>query len=67
MHQVLLDLVGGVASLAQLALIDRGVNPPKLALALIALGFDSLFIAQHYVLYRDRGEERRRLLEEDAA
>lgn len=59
--------MGGIASLTQLALIDRGINPPKLALAFIVLGFDSLFVVQHYVLYRDRGEERRRLLEEDAA
>ena len=67
-HQILLDLVGGVMSIAQLVLVDRGINAPKLLLGGIAIGFDSLFIVQHYVLYRDRGpaDERRRLLDDDA-
>jgi cystinosin len=31
-------------------------NLAKLGLSLLAMGFDVLFIIQHYVLYRDRKE-----------
>lgn len=66
--QVLLDLAGGVLSVAQLA-IDSYLqrdwsgltgNPVKLALGNISVLYDAIFMLQHYVLYRDRGEIRRK-------
>ncbi len=65
-QQVLLDLVGGVLSIAQL-LIDSSLqndwsgltgNPVKFALGNISFVVDAIFMTQHYVLYRERnGEE----------
>ncbi|TNY24816.1 PQ loop repeat-domain-containing protein, partial [Rhodotorula diobovata] len=60
-ENILLDFTGGVLSLAQLVLdswVDgdlHGIigNPGKLGLGLLALGFDLLFMLQHFVLYRD--------------
>lgn len=59
--QVLLDVVGGLLSFLQngLTAIDQGdASPfkdyPKLALALISLVFDAIFIIQHYFLYGHR-------------
>lgn len=62
--QVLLDIAGGIFSLAQLSLdsSDSGDrwsgmamamadNPGKLGLASVSLAFDGLFALQHYVLY----------------
>ncbi|GAA5879917.1 hypothetical protein JCM16303_004398 [Sporobolomyces ruberrimus] len=59
-ENILLDLTGGTLSLAQLVLDSwrandwRGItgNPAKLGLSLLTLGFDMIFIVQHYVLYR---------------
>ncbi|KAJ3242568.1 hypothetical protein HDU81_000013 [Chytriomyces hyalinus] len=56
---ILLDLAGGILSFAQLLLdsIDAGdvtlvyANPAKLMLGLTSLGFDTLFIIQHFILY----------------
>ncbi|KAI8843859.1 PQ loop repeat-domain-containing protein [Chytriomyces cf. hyalinus JEL632] len=56
---ILLDLAGGILSFAQLLLdsLDAGdvglvyANPAKLMLGLTSLGFDTLFIIQHYILY----------------
>ncbi|OAL22676.1 hypothetical protein AYO20_11164 [Fonsecaea nubica] len=62
--QILFDLTGGVLSVAQLT-IDASFggdwsgitgNPLKLGLANISMGFDLLFIVQHFVLYREREE-----------
>ena len=59
-HQVLLDLTGGVLSLTQL-IIDSSLqadwsgltgNPVKLGLSNISMFFDVLFIVQHFGLYR---------------
>lgn len=59
-HNILLDLTGGVCSLAQL-LLDASINddwgslrgnPAKLILGLIAISFDGIFLLQHYILYR---------------
>ncbi|UNI19069.1 hypothetical protein JDV02_005286 [Purpureocillium takamizusanense] len=66
--QVLLDLAGGVLSIAQQAIdswLQRdwsGVtgNPVKFALGNASLVYDSIFIAQHYVLYRADDDGRRR-------
>jgi cystinosin len=60
---VLLDLAGGVLSVAQL-LFDghtrgwAGVlgNPVKFALGFVSIAFDALFLVQHYVLYTDRAD-----------
>jgi cystinosin len=62
--QVLLDIAGGIFSLAQLLLDSSGSgdgwssvamamadNPGKLGLASVSLAFDGLFVLQHYVLY----------------
>ncbi|GAA97858.1 uncharacterized protein L969DRAFT_598004 [Mixia osmundae IAM 14324] len=58
---ILMDVAGGVLSLAQLVL-DAGRNddwsaitgnPGKLGLALLSLAFDSVFLVQHYLLYTD--------------
>ncbi|KPV74973.1 uncharacterized protein RHOBADRAFT_36956 [Rhodotorula graminis WP1] len=59
-ENILLDFTGGVLSLIQLVIdswVDgdlRGIigNPGKLGLGLLALGFDVLFMLQHFVLYR---------------
>ncbi|KAI0166976.1 hypothetical protein GGR52DRAFT_556322 [Hypoxylon sp. FL1284] len=61
--QVLLDFLGGVLSIAQLAVDSRrqgdwsGVtgNPVKFALGNVSMLYDLVFMAQHYVLYRDGG------------
>ena len=78
--QILLDLLGGVLSVAQLV-IDSSMqadwsgiagNPVKLGLGSVSIAFDILFIVQHYLLYNDNGierdddgEERRELLPND--
>lgn len=65
--QVLLDLVGGVFSVSQQGIdsyIQRdwsGItgNPVKFALGNLAFVYDTVFIVQHYVVYRDSGSKRR--------
>ncbi|KAI1391077.1 PQ loop repeat-domain-containing protein [Hypoxylon trugodes] len=81
--QVLLDFLGGILSIAQLVIDSylqgdwSGVtgNPVKFALGNVSMLYDLVFMAQHYVIYRDdgtvkdgeadslleRGEDRRRL------
>ncbi|CEP03599.1 hypothetical protein PBRA_009484 [Plasmodiophora brassicae] len=68
---ILLDLLGGLMSLAQQALdaVIQGTadvftgNVPKLLLALLSISFDIVFIVQHYVLYRGLpGDEHAPLL-----
>ncbi|KAK0728046.1 PQ loop repeat-domain-containing protein [Lasiosphaeria miniovina] len=71
--QILLDFVGGVLSLAQLAIDSylqgdwSGVtgNPVKFALGNVSMFYDLIFMTQHYVLYRGadaRGGETEALL-----
>lgn len=63
-RQILLDLTGGVLSLAQLVLDSSfeadwsGVtgNPIKFLLGNVTVVFDVLFVYQHYVLYKSRTE-----------
>lgn len=63
-HNIILDLSGGVLSLAQLMLDSSmnadwsGVtgNPIKFGLGLIAIVYDIFFCLQHYVFYRGRTE-----------
>ncbi|RMZ77610.1 hypothetical protein DV737_g4256, partial [Chaetothyriales sp. CBS 132003] len=58
---ILLDLTGGVLSLLQLV-IDASFqgdwsgitgNPLKFGLAIVSMGYDLIFMAQHYILYPD--------------
>lgn len=59
---VLLDLAGGLASLLQMILVALNSSDwtsltgdlTKLGLSLVSLGFDILFLFQHFVLYKDR-------------
>jgi len=61
---ILLDLTGGSLSFLQQFIdaynYDDGTiiwgNIPKLLLAIESIGFDILFMVQHYVLYKDRRE-----------
>jgi len=59
-QQILLDLLGGVLSLAQLT-IDSSLqkdwsglvgNPVKFGLSNVSILFDVIFMVQHYILYR---------------
>lgn len=60
-NNVLLDLAGGLLSFTQIGLnavarADMSVitgNPAKLGISAISIGFDILFILQHYVFYRN--------------
>lgn len=62
---MLLDIQGGVLSLVQQCMdawLTRDWsaltgNPVKLALALVSIGFDVIFIIQHYVLYPGGDDE----------
>ena len=57
--QILLDITGGALSIAQLAIDSylqgdwSGItgNPVKLALGNVSMIYDTIFMAQHYVLY----------------
>ena len=64
-HNILLDLTGGILSLMQLG-IDCRISgnlkpvvgdPVKFGLSIISIGFDILFIMQHYVFYAKPKEE----------
>ena len=65
-NQILLDVVGGVLSIAQLV-IDSSLqsdwsgitgNPVKLGLGNVSILFDIVFMVQHYILYKGhKGEE----------
>ena len=70
-HGILFDFTGGVLSLGQL-FIDSylqhdwsGItgNPIKFALGIISIGFDIIFIVQHYWLYK--GNEGEAVVGED--
>jgi len=76
---MLLDMIGGVLSIAQLV-IDSSLqadwsgmtgNPVKFGLGNVSICFDLVFVVQHYWLYRGKGgdkmddAESRRLLRED--
>lgn len=74
--QIILDLVGGFLSLAQLGIDSylqhdwSGItgNPVKLMLGNCSLVFDSIFMFQHYVIYPGKvtsDEEQSLLPEED--
>ncbi|RMJ07077.1 hypothetical protein BHE90_014279 [Fusarium euwallaceae] len=75
--QILLDLTGGVLSVSQQAIDSymqrdwSGItgNPVKFALGNISMIYDSIFITQHYVLYRNKPHhthvEGERLLDDE--
>jgi cystinosin len=77
--QILLDLTGGILSIAQQAIDSylqhdwSGItgNPVKFALGNVSMLYDFVFITQHYVLYRGHSDgkagERDALLEDGAA
>lgn len=62
-YNILLDTTGGILSLAQLFL-DSALagdlwggtfgNPLKLGLGLVTLGFDGIFLCQHYIWFRGK-------------
>ncbi|KAF9883490.1 hypothetical protein FE257_003404 [Aspergillus nanangensis] len=63
--QILFDLSGGILSLIQLVL-DSGMqqdwsgimgNPAKFLLSNVTIVFDLVFVVQHYILYRDAGDD----------
>lgn len=70
--QILLDLIGGVLSMAQLGIdsyLDHnwsGItgNPVKLALANVSIFFDLIFMWQHYVLYSGKRTNTHTVLED---
>ncbi|KAJ1742372.1 hypothetical protein IWW40_000561 [Coemansia sp. RSA 1250] len=61
-HNILLDFTGGMLSFAQLVLdaarsgnvAEALGNPVKFGMGLASVGFDVLFVVQHYILYTDR-------------
>jgi cystinosin len=65
-YQILLDVAGGVLSIAQQGIDSwllgdwSGIsgNPVKFALGNVSLFYDSIFVVQHYILYRDPSNAR---------
>jgi uncharacterized membrane protein YeaQ/YmgE (transglycosylase-associated protein family) len=54
---IILDLIGAVLSFASGTLsVDDGLNLTKVLLAVVSVGFDVLFVVQHYCLYRKKEE-----------
>jgi cystinosin len=76
-YPMMMDFAGGITSLAQLV-IDSSLqrdwtgilgNPVKFGLSNVTIGFDIIFLYQHYVLYRhsvkdneEEEQDRERLL-----
>lgn len=55
---ILLDLVGASFSIASGSLsVSNGLNVTKLALALLTVFYDLIFVFQHYVLYRKQADK----------
>lgn len=75
--QILLDVAGGLLSIAQQGIDSyllgdwSGItgNPVKFALGNVSLFYDSIFVTQHYILYRDspgsQGGDRQRLIPDE--
>lgn len=68
---IILDFTGGALSLLQVAIVyGQGTNiknnPIKIALGLISMSFDLLFMFQHYGLYRNSEERELERLRTDA-
>jgi hypothetical protein len=62
---ILLDLLGGILSLIQMCLLAINYNDwsslfgsiTKLGLGIVSIGFDLIFIIQHYILYKKPKQE----------
>ncbi len=62
---ILLDLLGGILSLIQMCLLAINYNDwsslfgsiTKLGLGIVSIGFDLIFIIQHYILYKKPQQE----------
>ena len=55
---IILDLIGGGFSLASGGIsVENGLNITKLALALLTIVYDLIFVFQHYLLYRPKKEK----------
>lgn len=63
-HNILLDFTGGSLSITQMFLLAYNYddwisifgNFTKFGLGVISIGFDLLFVTQHYILYKQVGE-----------
>jgi cystinosin len=54
-HMIILDFIGGIFSMASGELsTENGINVTKLALAIFSIAIDSIFIIQHFVLFRKK-------------
>ena len=57
---ILLDLVGASFSMAGGSLsLSNGLNITKLALAILIIFYDTLFIIKHYILYNPKRQQKR--------
>jgi hypothetical protein len=55
--------VGGSLSLASGSIsLENGLNVTKLFLAILTVGYDLIFMFQHYVLYRNNDGELEEIL-----
>ena len=62
---ILLDLVGGILSLIQMFLLAINYNDwsslfgsiTKFGLGILSIGFDLVFIVQHYIIYKDKQQK----------
>ncbi|KAI8065552.1 PQ loop repeat-domain-containing protein [Gongronella butleri] len=72
-HNILLDFTGGCLSVAQLILDAAIANdwsgitgaPVKFGLGFVAIGFDLIFMTQHYILYKSRHDPLLATLDEE--
>jgi len=63
---ILLDFVGGLLSLIQMFLLAINYNDwssifgsiTKFGLGIISIGFDLIFIIQHYILYKNNNQQQ---------
>lgn len=56
---ILLDLVGATFSAASGSLsVSDGLNITKMALAVLTIFYDIIFVVQHYILYRKSGKKK---------
>ena len=54
---IMLDFTGGFFSFLQMGLehhngVQLKINPVKLILSIMCMGYDLIFMIQHYILYR---------------
>jgi cystinosin len=57
---IILDLVGATFSIASGGLsVSNGLNVTKMILAIMTIGYDFIFVIQHYCLYNDKNKKKR--------